>query len=412
MAVPVAQRAGVVIAMQPAKAGTGVANRHDDTRPDRKSGTVTWAIITGEYPPQIGGVSDYTRLVAHGLAEFGDEVHVWAPACSAPALEEGDVHLHRLPGHFGLKALSELSAELKRLPASCRLLVQYVPHAFGWKAMNVAFCLWLAAWKRQPVWLVYHEVAFPLRWKQPFKHTFLALVTRAMASLLARTSERIYISIPVWASLLPRHISPTWLPIPSTIPTTVSQDAARQVRKRYAPDDAQRLIGHFGTFGPSLAPLLHEIAPGVLVDHPDRVLLLLGKASDLFRKELIARHPQLSGQVVATGILPGDEIAAHLAACDVLVQPYADGVSTRRTTMMAGFALGMPIVTTRGRATEPLWDEFNAAALTPALSADAFIRQVEALLEDPTRLAQLRRNAASLYKKRFSIAITIRELRS
>ena len=26
-----------------------------------------WAILTGEYPPQPGGVSDYTRLVARGI---------------------------------------------------------------------------------------------------------------------------------------------------------------------------------------------------------------------------------------------------------------------------------------------------------------------------------------------------------
>lgn len=411
MAVPISERTGVVIAMQPADAATGVTNRHEETHTGSKTGTVTWAIITGEYPPQIGGVSDYTHLVAHGLADFGDEVHVWAPACSAPALKEGGVHLHRLTGHFGVTALSQLSAELKSLPPSCRLLVQYVPHAFGWKAINVAFCLWLVAWKRQPVWLVYHEVAFPLRWKQPLKHTFLAVITHAMASLLARTSDRVYISVPAWASLLPRRVCPTWLPIPSTIPVTVSQDAVRQVRLRYAPH-ARQLIGHFGTFGPTFVPLLHDIAPGLLRDRPDRILLLLGKTSDLFRKELIARHPQLSSQVIATGILPGDEIATHLAACDVLIQPYPDGVSTRRSTMMAGSALGMPIITNKGPVTEPLWAESDAAALAAGLSADAFIRETEALLADPIRLAQLRYNAATLYKQRFAIANTLRELRS
>ena len=38
-----------------------------------------WAVLTGEYPPQPGGVSDYTRLVAEGLAAVGDEVAVYAP---------------------------------------------------------------------------------------------------------------------------------------------------------------------------------------------------------------------------------------------------------------------------------------------------------------------------------------------
>src|SRR5256714_13899599 len=38
-----------------------------------------WHLITCEYPPRTGGVSDYTRLVAEGLSEAGDEVHVWCP---------------------------------------------------------------------------------------------------------------------------------------------------------------------------------------------------------------------------------------------------------------------------------------------------------------------------------------------
>jgi glycosyltransferase involved in cell wall biosynthesis len=375
------------------------------------AGPVTWAIITGEYPPQVGGVSDYTRLVAHGLSQQGDEVHVWAPACSGRDLEECAVRLHRLPGHFGLKALSQLTAGLNRLPASCRLLVEYVPHAFGWKAMNVAFCLWLASWKRQPVWLFYHEVAFPLGWTQPLKHNFLGLVTRGMASLLARASDRIYISVPAWASLLPKHVSSTWLPVPSTIPTTVSLDAVRQIRDRYAPH-WQVLIGHFGTFGPAVAPLLHEIVPRLMAGDSNRVLLLLGSAGERFRQDLMARHPDLGSRMVATGVLPGEDIAAHLAACDVLIQPYMDGVTTRRTTLMAGFALGMPIVTTAGRRTEPLWKQSDAVALAPGLSADAFIRETEALLADPLRRAQLRQNAAALYKQRFAIANTIRELRS
>ena len=42
----------------------------------------TWHIITGEYPPAPGGVSDYTEAVAAGLAAAGDEVHVWCPAAS------------------------------------------------------------------------------------------------------------------------------------------------------------------------------------------------------------------------------------------------------------------------------------------------------------------------------------------
>jgi hypothetical protein len=40
---------------------------------------VTWHILTGEYPPQPGGVSDYTRQLARALVDAGDSVEVWAP---------------------------------------------------------------------------------------------------------------------------------------------------------------------------------------------------------------------------------------------------------------------------------------------------------------------------------------------
>jgi len=41
-------------------------------------------LITGEYPPQSGGVSDYSYLVATGLAKASEKVHVWAPWVDDP----------------------------------------------------------------------------------------------------------------------------------------------------------------------------------------------------------------------------------------------------------------------------------------------------------------------------------------
>jgi len=122
-----------------------------------------WHIITGEYPPQPGGVSDYTHLVARELTHSGDEVDVWAPEClgSQDDLETG-IRVHRLPGHFGPRAL----AVLDRAIASGRherILVQYVPHAFGLKAMNLPFCYWLYARRRWNIDVMFHEVAFARR---------------------------------------------------------------------------------------------------------------------------------------------------------------------------------------------------------------------------------------------------------
>jgi glycosyltransferase involved in cell wall biosynthesis len=375
-----------------------------------------WAIITGEYPPQSGGVSDYTRQVAHGLGAVGDEVHVWAPACAQPTPLDPGVKVHRLPGRFGPHSLASLSDALDRLPRPYRLLVQYVPHNFGWKGMNVPFCLWLASRRREPVWVMFHEVVFPLSTRQPMTHNLLGIVTRLMASLVARKAERIFVSIPAWESLLPKHSNVqrhvTWLPVPSNLPTGVPPTAAAELRRQLAREASQVIIGHFGTFGAHITPLLTAILPPLLQRDSRRLGLLIGRGSERFAGELGQRYPMLSDRLRATGDLASVEVATHLMACDCLVQPFPDGVSTRRTSLMAGLALGVPIVTTDGPLTEKFWRESEAVALVPSYVPLAAVEAVETLLADPGRRTELGRRAAAVYKSRFSLAHTIRRLRS
>ena len=168
----------------------------------------TWVLLTGEYPPQRGGVSDYTRLIARGLATAGDEVHVWTSACEGPRVEDPGVRLHRLPDHFGPRSLLALEGELSRLPGPYQIAVQYTPHAFGYKAMNVPFCLWLSSRWRRRYWVMFHEVAFPLGRSQPWKHQLLGLVTRFMATRLTRGAARIFVSIQQWGPVLRRSAAP------------------------------------------------------------------------------------------------------------------------------------------------------------------------------------------------------------
>src|SRR5262245_64719668 len=102
-----------------------------------------WHIITSEYPPQPGGVSDYTYHLAAGLAAAGDEVQIWCPPASSPEPETPGVAVHRELGHAGIHDLLRVGRELNRRPGPRRLLVQWVPHGYGRRSMNLPFCLWL-----------------------------------------------------------------------------------------------------------------------------------------------------------------------------------------------------------------------------------------------------------------------------
>jgi hypothetical protein len=237
-------------------------------------------ILTGEYPPQRGGVSDYTQQVAAALAAMGRDVHVFAPPAADASRVDPGVIVHRLPDHFGRRGLRWLCRELDLLPVPRQILVQYVPHAFGCHAMNLRFCFWLRARSRHDeIWTMFHEVAFPFRSRQPLRHQLIALVNRIMAKLLIAASKRLLASIPEWRAMLQRlgasGSSIEVCPVPSNLPLQVPPARIDQTRKQLLPRRGV-LIGHFGTFAPLVTEMLNEVLPPLL-KHADRQLLLVGR---------------------------------------------------------------------------------------------------------------------------------------
>ncbi len=375
-----------------------------------------WAILTGEYPPQRGGVSDYTRLVAESLAEAGDEVHVWAPAVSGSSSNHTGVTVHCLPDHYGPRSLRCVDADLQRLGSRARILVQYVPHAFGWKAMNLPFCLWLSNRWRKRFEVMFHEVCFSLVPGQPWKHQLLGRVTRRMAGLVHRAAQRSWVSIPAWADLL-RQLVPgqqpiQWLPVPSTLPTEAKPADVAKLRQRIAPEPGARVVGHFGTFGTPIARLLSATLPRLLRADRNYRALLVGLHSQEFRQQILKEHAMLEQRILATGPLAPEDAVNSLAASDLLLQPYIEGVSSRRTSVMAGLALGLPIVTTEGPLSEPVWREGGAVALVPALDPDALVASSLVLLQQEAKRKQLGHAAGLFYRRHFSVERVIHSLRS
>lgn len=369
---------------------------------------VSWHLLTGEYPPQPGGVSDYSRLVAQSLARAGHEVHVWAPGDLAVHKEQG-VTLHRIPELFTPPGLVRLTRALNQHRAPRRLLLQYVPHAFGLKAMNVPFCAWFATRRHDERWVFFHEVVYPWRLSSPPRHQLLAGVTRVMARLVGEVTDRAFVSIPSWAEHLPLRLRyrAEWCPVPSNIPTEVP---AVSLAATQAALGAGPWLGHFGTYGSHIREPLFSVLVPLLRAHGQRKALLLGRGSQGFARELGARHPELASRVQSRDALAPNDLAAHLAAMDLLVQPYPDGVSARRSTNMAGVALGRPVVTQAGHLTEPIWRESGAVALAEDTTPETLAALAERLLSQPEERAALGARAARLYRERFALERTVEAL--
>lgn len=388
---------------------------------------VCWHIITCEYPPQVGGVGDYTRLVAEALAEAGEDVHVWCPKLKDEArefetrdveeFEACGVKVHRLFETFTPAELKRAGKILDERAGPRRLLVQYVPHGFGYRSMNVAFCLWL--WRRAArgdcVEVMVHE-PFLAFGEGSLKQDAAAVVHRLMAATLMRASSRVRVSIPAWGEMwrpygLGRRVPVEWLPVPSTVPVVEDPARTAAVRKSFTTRPDALLLGHFGTYPRHVAEQLKAMLPVVLTRNAPATALLLGRGGETLREEIVRDNPSLASRVWATGALEARELSAHLSACDLVLQPFPDGVTTRRTSVMAALAHGLPVLTTEGRLTEPLWAESRAVALAP-VEVESLVKLAQSLMADADERRRLGAAAREFYAERFDLKQTIAALRA
>ena len=138
-------------------------------------------------------------------------------------------------------------------------------------------------------------------------------------------------------------------------PHAATPESTRAVREKLG--NPRLLLGHLGTYSPVIREMLEPVIVELLRSHPELSFVMLGSGGSEVRSALLAESPDLSSRLLATGFLPSGELSPHLAACDLLIQPYPDGASSRRSSLMAGISHGVPVVTTSGHLSESLWSE-------------------------------------------------------
>ena len=246
--------------------------------------------------------------------------------------------------------------------------------------MNLGFCLWVARRARlgDLVDVVVHEPYLEFSWG-PWRHLAMALVHRVMTVVCCGRGPS--------ASGSRRRrgkrgcVRTRWA-APSRCAGCPSPGAKGHAARRHA--DSRSIAAPWAAAGrpfrlptaTAVAPLLEERLVGVMASAS-----AAGAAAGGHRRARPSRLgslpiiPDWRRPVHAPGYLPAIALGAHLTACDVLVQPYPDGVTARRTSVMAGLARGCAVVTTTGHLTEPLWAEQGAVALVDVGDAGALYRQ-------------------------------------
>jgi glycosyltransferase involved in cell wall biosynthesis len=314
------------------------------------------------------------------------------------AIDAIDEYSRRLVGALGATGVEAryepggLSAVLQSPHPPRWVLLQYNPFRYG--RSGFAPRLVLEAWRlrrrRVPLAIMVHEAWVDIH--DP-KSALIGLWQR----LQLRVLLRLVVSVMTTTEALAREIGggAVHVPVASNIdPVEASPDLARERLGL----NGRLVIAAFGrgNLSRALADAEEAIAAVAESRGADRVTLL----------NLGAGAPTLSvpgGVVVrAPGALPAEELSLYLRASDLVLLPFKDGLSTRRSTLMAALAHGRPVLGLRGHNTDDaLGRAPDAIVLTRAGDRTAFARAAVELASDPARMRATGGAGRQLYESSF-----------
>ena len=299
--------------------------------------------LCGSIKPLFSGTDDYHETLARLLAARGHRVE----------FPDG--------GGWGIARMPALMDEVRRARPDV-ILMQYPTESFGRGLLPHAFAM---SQRVAPLVVTLHEFigAHPLR-----RVSLGALLARAAA--VVTTAEDEMAAIGRWYPWLRSRLSI----IPVAPPTP-----AREWRP-----SARRSVVYFGQIRPEkgLEDFLgvRERLSGAL---PDVAFSIIGSRVPLFAGyyDHVEAEARRLG-VEMTGALGAEAVADRLSEAWLALLPYPDGVSMRRSSLLAAAMCGVPIATRAGAATP----EFLSDLLAPLQPNGDLTGLVHDLLSQPLAL--------------------------
>jgi glycosyltransferase involved in cell wall biosynthesis len=329
--------------------------------------------VSGEYPPDVGGVGDYTARLRLELETLG---------CRTSVITRH--HVRRWDARALLFVLSHARAGVVH--------IQFQAGAFDLLGDVCLLPLLLRLRRNVRVVTTFHDA------REPYLFPKAGALRGKALRLLARSSHAVLAADERDLATLGGPSSHYYqVPIGSNIEAGPGKDS---VRAQLGFGTSDLVLVYFGLLNSSkgLDTLLDAFAI-VTVRRPDVRLLLLGGAvgaSDPTDRQTASdiepRLARFGERIVRPGYLKSSDLSAHLKAADVAVLPYADGASPRRGSLLTCAEHGLPIIST-----DPVSPAVADAVLgVPAGSANALADAVLRVADDPDARERLRAGSAAL----------------
>lgn len=340
----------------------------------------------------------YAPRAGHPDAILGFTEHL-AAALEAREDVATTLLLRRRDGWSGATVRAATLHEALRRTEAGVLALQYNPFSYGHWGVAPGLLGELVAARRRGALrrlvLVVHE---PFVVLPGLRYTLMGAVQRFQLKVLMRLADTVLATSASWVPVLEqvsRGQSVAVIPAGSNMP---DKRAARAAARASLGTSVQTLV--VATFGMTHPQQMvgHAAAAleAALNDGHEIVFVSLGHVSD----DLPTTHPRL--KIVRPGAQEACALARLLAAADIFLAPYADGASTRRTTLMAALQHGLCVVTTAGEERSPGALGERAVAAVPVADRNGFSALCRTFAGDPGARRQAGLAARDAYEQNYS----------
>ena len=358
-------------------------------------------LVTSRVPPTRDGVGDYTYHLGRELARRGPVTIVTTVGQRAVDGRDGLTVLPIVPrwDAAGVRTLVDLARETR----PSLLDLQWVPFLWGRGGINPWIPRAVLALRRAGIRVVttVHEPYVPFTY---WKWWAAGPIQRLQLWTIVAASHRTAVTIPAWVDMLRRRVpwrrrDIFWLPAGSNVPRAVtSDDARRRQRAEWGLGDDGVVLTLFSPMGSG--KLLDWVAQAWRALRHDARLRLLVIGPD--RPDVRARLADAADpRVIDTGYVATDAVSRLLACSDVLLAPFVDGMSSRRTSVISALEHALPVVTTSGRLSDPMFAD-SPLVRVPVTSADAFTVEVRRLVADAAERRRLGAAAREFWAAHFA----------
>jgi glycosyltransferase involved in cell wall biosynthesis len=375
-------------------------------------------IIFPRQPPAMDAIGQYTHFLAEELHAQGESVRLWVSDTDCTPINGVDIQQGF--SMEGPQELENLFTKIAENPPDC-LILQYNPFSYGKWGKNLALPIALRRFKKNHpnvrLIVMFHERYTPFWYvnegKWLWQSSIMFLWQQHQFKQLGKIADSIWFSTQGWRTMFeqsfPTHKQRNALHhvgIPATIAHyPIDYSAAR---KRLNIPDSTFLVGFFGTAHPSrMIPLMQKTMAYLWEKNIPAELLYIGPHKDEVCAGL-SRPPFL-----AEGPLPDEEVSYRFAAMDLYLVPIADGVSTRRTSMMVGLQHGIATLGTFTEETDAMLMQAqdNAFVLTDVARTNDFLEAALALSKDPERRQSLAQTGQAFYEENFTWKVIVAQTR-